>query len=66
MACLGSATSMYGAGVPKFRRWPATGSFFEYRFGIKQFEKELQPVGLSVLEIAPIDAISGLYYEFLM
>jgi len=51
-------------GGPEFRRWPATGSFFEYRFGIKQFEKELRPVGLSVLEIAPIDAISGLYYEF--
>lgn len=55
---------MQRRGLPEFRRWPATGSFFEYRFGIKQFEKELQPVGLSVLEIAPIDAISGLYYEF--
>jgi SAM-dependent methyltransferase len=55
---------MQRKGLPEFRRWPATGPFFEYRFGIKQFEKELQAVGLSVLEIAPIDAISGLYYEF--
>jgi hypothetical protein len=47
-----------------FLRWPATGPFFEYRFGIKQFEKELLAVGLSILEVTPIDAISGMFYEF--
>jgi SAM-dependent methyltransferase len=45
-------------------RWPATGPFFEYRFGIKQFERELLAAGLSILEVAPIDAISGMFYEF--
>jgi SAM-dependent methyltransferase len=48
----------------QFVRWPATGPFFEYRFATKQFEKELQTVGLSILEVAPIDAISGMFYEF--
>jgi SAM-dependent methyltransferase len=47
-----------------FVRWPATGPFFEYRFGIKQFERELRAVGLSILEVAQIDAISGMFYEF--
>jgi SAM-dependent methyltransferase len=47
-----------------FRRWPATGTFFEFRFGSHQFEKEVSAAGLSILEKVPIDVISGLYYEF--
>jgi SAM-dependent methyltransferase len=47
----------------RFSRWPATGPFFEYRFGIKQFANELQLAGLSILQVASIDVISGLYYE---
>lgn len=42
----------------------ATGPFFEYRFRIKQFEKELLAAGLSILEVTSIDAISGMFYEF--
>lgn len=48
----------------QFARWPATGPFFEYRFGMKQFEKELLGAGLSIVEMAPIDTISGMFYEF--
>jgi SAM-dependent methyltransferase len=47
-----------------FIRWPATGPFFEYRFAIKQFEKVLVDVGLSVFEIVPVDVVSGMFYEF--
>jgi SAM-dependent methyltransferase len=48
----------------QFPRWPTKGPFFEYRFSLRQFEEELLSVGLSILEEAPIDAVSGMFYEF--
>jgi SAM-dependent methyltransferase len=47
-----------------FTRWPATGPFFEYRFRPVQFAQEIIAVGLTILEMAPIDAVSGMFYEF--
>lgn len=51
-------------GPSRFARWPVAGSFFEYRFRRKEFEQELIAVGLSILEVAPIDTVSGMFYEF--
>lgn len=48
----------------RFARWPASGPFFEYRFGTKEFEEELLGSGLSIVERAPIDTASGMFYEF--
>jgi hypothetical protein len=53
-----------GSSSYQFSRWPTKGPFFEYRFSPRQFEKELLSVGLSILEKAPIDAVSGMFYEF--
>lgn len=48
----------------RFVAWPATGPFFEYRFGAGEMRAELEAVGLSVLETARVDTLSGMFYEF--
>lgn len=48
----------------RFVAWPATGPFFEYRFTPREMRAELEAVGLSVAEVAPVDTISGMFYEF--
>ena len=47
----------------RFVTWPATGPFFEYRFRAGEMRAELEAAGLSVLDVAPLDTVSGMFYE---
>ncbi|MDQ3952092.1 MAG: class I SAM-dependent methyltransferase [Actinomycetota bacterium] len=51
------------AGPLRFVAWPATGPFFEYRFAAAQMRAELEAVGLSIVEVARLDTVSGMFYE---
>jgi SAM-dependent methyltransferase len=47
-----------------FVRWPVSGPFFEYRFSVKQIQRELTDAGFWILERSHTNGIGGLFYEF--
>jgi hypothetical protein len=48
----------------RFRRWPATGDFFEYRFTKAEFETHLLNAGFEIVKSVPICQMDGLFHDF--
>ena len=45
-------------------RWPVFGGFFEYKFSKKEFERQLDQGGFSIIESIPVSLIDGIHIEF--